>query len=146
MSLSLLANRPFTRTPLPRSLGREALDRLRAADVRPAGFVPQVDIAESDEAYVVTAELAGVRGEDVEVVFDDGVLVLRGEKRRGAPEGASRRRVETASGAFERRVRFAAPVVAEDVTARHRDGLLTVTLPRPAAARPERFDVPVESA
>lgn len=110
-------------------------------------FVPQIDVTESEEAYTVTAELAGLSQDDFEVEVEDGVLTLKGEKQSQYEESESgARRVESRSGHFERRVRFNAAIVEDEVAARYRDGVLTVTVPRQQESRPEVRAVPIETA
>ena len=52
-----------------------------AAPARNRGFAPPVDVSETPEEYVVTAELPGTKPEDVTVELNDGILTMRGEKR-----------------------------------------------------------------
>ena len=111
------------------------------------GFVPRIDVTESDDAYTVTAELPGLSNEDFEVELEDGVLTLKGEKKtRVEANDDGVRRVETHAGSFERRIRFREPIVETDVTARTRDGVLTVRVPRQEQCRPEARTVPVETS
>ena len=111
------------------------------------GFVPKLDITESDEGYTVSAELPGVKQEDLEVVFEDNVLTLKGEKKNGAEaEENGVRRSELRFGSFERRVAFRSPIAEDDVTARYADGLLTIAVPKPPEERPKVRTVPVETS
>jgi HSP20 family protein len=114
---------------------------------KPAGFVPSIDITESEEAFQVSAELPGVKQEDLEIVVEDNVLMLKGEKK-DAQESDEKgvRRSEMRFGSFERRVAFRSPISEDDIKARYVDGLLTITIPKPEEARPKVRTVPVESA
>jgi len=110
-------------------------------------FVPRIDVTESDGAYTVTAELPGLSNGDFEVELEEGVLTLKGEKKTQFEENdGGARRVESRSGSFERRIRFRDPIAATDVTARYRDGVLTVTVPRQEESQPEVRTVPVETS
>ena len=114
---------------------------------QPRGFVPKLDVSESDDGYTVTAELPGVKQEDLEVLLEDNVLTLKGEKRDGREseeEGA--RRSEMRFGSFERRVAFRSPIAEDEVKARFADGLLTIAIPKPPEERPKVRAVPVETA
>ena len=114
---------------------------------RPAGFVPQVDVSETEDAFRVTAELPGVAEDDFEVVLEDGVLLLKGEKKaRAAEEGSRYRRAESASGRFERRLRFGDSVDPDAVTASYREGVLEVVLGKPEEAKPRVIQVPIETS
>ena len=132
------------------SLGTSALPRTPET---PRGFVPKLEISESDAAYTVSAELPGVKEKDVEVVLEDNVLTLKGEKKNGQSgpkpeesENRAVRRSELRFGSFERRVAFRSEIDEDEVKARYTDGVLTVTLPKAEEARPKVRTVPVETA
>lgn len=106
------------------------------ASERTASFTPRVDVTESDEAYRVQAELPGLGEKDFEVVLEDDVLILKGEKRDERSDAEQGwRRSETVHGRFERRFRFPTEVAADEVKAEYRNGVLTVTLPKAPGAR-----------
>jgi HSP20 family protein len=92
---------------------------------------PSLDLAETDQAYTVTAELPGLEQKDVELTLRDNALVLSGEKRQEHEEhNGGRRYTERAFGRFERIVPLEAEVDADKVEARFKNGVLTVTLPK----------------
>lgn len=111
-------------------------DVFRAFDASRAGNLaawPSMDVDETDKEYRVTAEIPGLTERDVEVLFQDGVLTLRGEKKlEKESEGRSIR--ERFYGRFERRVSLDREVDEESIRAVFRNGLLTVTLPKSAKA------------
>ena len=101
------------------------------------GFRPAVDVyrAADPPAITVLVELAGVDPDATELALTEGVLVIRGARRRAAGE----QRVvhmELDYGPFERQVRIAEPVDAEAAEATYSRGLLVITLP--IAERPSR--------
>ena len=113
----------------------------------PAGFTPLLDVKETDAEYVVTAELPGLEEKDVEVSLEDDVLTLRGEKRaEHTDEKAGYKHVETVSGRFERRLALPAEIDADAVTARSKNGVITITLPKPETPKPESRTIPVTTA
>lgn len=94
---------------------------------------PNIEISENDSQVSVTAELPGLDEKDVEIELAHGALTIRGEKTTGT-EDKDRLFSERHYGRFERRI----PVddIDEDkVTASFKNGLLTVTLPKSAAAK-----------
>jgi HSP20 family protein len=106
------------------------------------GFVPRLDVVETDEEYQVSAELPGLEEKDFELLFEDGVLTLKGEKRsvrEGEAQGL--RRAERAYGCFERSVRFGEEIDADGVKAAYRNGVLTVTVPKSPSAQPRTIPV-----
>ena len=129
---------------LHREMNRVFDDFFRDFDMRlptmgGAGFNgawPQIDIAETDKDVTVTAELPGMEEKDVELLLEDGMLTLRGEKR-SETEDKSRQFSERYYGRFERHVPLAAEVQADKAEARFRNGVLTVTLPKNPEAQPK---------
>ena len=110
--------------------------------MRNTSWLPALDLVESTEGFRVTLDVPGVRSEDIEVTFEAGNLVIRGEKRaEQASEDRGFRRVERSSGAFERAVRIGTPVDADAVSAECRDGVLTIWLPKAAEARPRQIAI-----
>jgi HSP20 family protein len=93
------------------------------------GSWPHVDLAETDKEITITAELPGMEEKDVELVLQDGVLTLRGEKR-SETEDKDRQFSERYYGHFERRIPLDAEVQADKAEARFKSGVLTVTLPK----------------
>lgn len=114
---------------------------------RPSRFVPRIDVSETDDAYRVEVELPGVESSNIEVIAEDEVLTLKGEKKRseeGETEGAGRS--ESLYGSFERRLRFPHAIPEEGVKAVYKNGVLTVSFPKPVEARPQERLIPVETA
>ncbi|MDJ0847666.1 MAG: Hsp20/alpha crystallin family protein [Myxococcota bacterium] len=111
------------------------------------GFSPRIDLRESDEAFVLRAELPGLDENDFEIALEDDVLTLKGEKKtEHEEEREGLRHVETRSGSFERRFRLPVPVKADDVKATFEKGVLTVTLPKPEEERPQVRTIPVSTS
>lgn len=103
---------------------------------------PRADIEETDEGFVLHAELPGVDPDDIEVTVEDNTVTVRGERRfydERTEEGF--RRIERRFGAFHRSIRLPAPVNADAIQARHDNGVLTVTIPMQADATPRRIKV-----
>jgi len=92
------------------------------------GAWPQLEVQDGESEYRVTAELPGLEEKDVEVLFEDGVLILRGEKR-AETEDRGRAFSERVYGRFERRLALG-DVDEERIQARFRNGVLTVTAPK----------------
>ncbi len=126
--------RQFASHPSPRLVG-------------PRHFVPRIDAVEEERQYVISAELPGVDAADIEVSIEDGVLSIRGERKsRVEAEGQAEERDAKALGAFERRVRFNGEVVEGEIKAHYKDGLLTVTVPKPEEPVPQVRTIPVQSS
>jgi HSP20 family protein len=125
---------------LHREMNRLFDDFFRDFDVRlpmmagSNGSWPHIDMSETDKQLTVTAELPGMQEKDVELLLEDGMLTLRGEKR-SENEDKDRQLSERYWGRFERRIPLDAAVQAEKADARFKNGVLTVTLPKDPTAQ-----------
>ena len=98
-----------------------------------AGNWPSVEITDTEKDVQVTAEIPGMDEKDIEVLLEDGVLTLRGEKR-SETEDKARKFSERFYGRFERRILLGFEVQDEDdnINAAFANGVLTVTIPKSA--------------
>ncbi len=109
-----------------------------------ADWVPAVDIQETENAYVIKAELPEISKEDVKVEMLDGVLTIEGERRQEKEEkGKKFHKVERSYGKFMRRFALPTEIDATKVQAEFKDGVLNVELPKTAAAKPKAIEVKV---
>jgi HSP20 family protein len=109
-----------------------------------SAWSPAVDVRETTDEFVVTAELPGMTKDDVELTIENGVLSLSGEKkeeREEGDEGAGRHIYERRYGSFQRNFSLPRGVAADQVDAKFKDGVLTVTLPKVAAAKPRQIKI-----
>ena len=122
------------------------LDRLVTRDGNRL-FVPALDVVERADAYTITAELPGVSPSSVEISFENNTLTLRGAKEPSLkPQENEEFRVYTAervSGTFERAVRLPEYVEGDKIEATYEHGVLTITVPKAAAARARKIEVKV---
>ncbi|RJT23481.1 Hsp20/alpha crystallin family protein [Mesorhizobium waimense] len=109
----------------PSALGRMALHN---------GTWPSVEFSETDKEIRVTAEIPGLDENDIEVMLDDGVLTLRGEKK-AETEDKDRQFSERYYGRFERRFNLGREVEDDKVAATFKNGVLNVTLPKTKKAQ-----------
>jgi HSP20 family protein len=137
---------------LPRfSLLRQGIDRLfdsffsgdTLADTSLGSYwMPAVDILEQDDAYVVKAELPGMKKEDVSITIHDNILTLRGERKDERSENSAQyHRVERIFGSFIRSFTLPSTVKMDKVEAVYKDGVLTITLPKSEEAKPKAIPV-----
>jgi HSP20 family protein len=103
-------------------------------------WIPAVDIEETDDAWVVEAELPGVRKDDVNVEVRGSELSISGEVKEREREGVLRRRTRRI-GEFDYHVTLPGEADAANIQARLDDGVLTVRIPKPEQARARRIDV-----
>jgi HSP20 family protein len=105
-----------------------------------APFVPLVDIEETEDAWIVEAELPGVKAEDVDVEVRGSELAISGEIKKREREGILRRRTRK-TGEFDYQITLPGDADAERIDAKLDDGILTVRIPKPEKQRPRRIDV-----
>ncbi len=97
---------------------------------------PQFEIAETENEYTVAAELPGIGKECVEIMIDDGVLSIHGEKKvEERKEGESYLFSERRYGAFERKFQLPETVKEDGIEAQYENGVLRLTLPKKPEAK-----------
>lgn len=103
---------------------------------------PAVDVYDAEDAVRLEVELPGVQSEDVEVDFDDGILTISGERRRGDTQEQQKPTLtERAFGRFERRFQIPETVDPSGIDATLKSGVLHVHLPKRESAKPRRIEV-----
>lgn len=104
-----------------------------------------LDIAETDDEVIVTAEVPGVDPKEVDISLRDNVLAIKGEKKHEEEEkGKDYQRLERAYGAFSRRVTLPSYIDPDKVHATYKDGILTVTIGKKTEAKPKVIRVDVK--
>lgn len=106
-------------------------------------LVPAVDVSETDDAYLVRAEMPGVRKEDIDITLEDGVLTLSAERKSEseAREGERLIRREVRYGKYLRSLRLGVPIDEDRIKASYADGVLALNLPKSEAAKPRKIEV-----
>jgi HSP20 family protein len=95
-----------------------------------AGWTPPVDLLETPDRYVVTAELPGLQREDLDIQVHEDRVTLSGTRRERSQACEQYHRVERGHGSFSRTFHLPVAVDPARVTADLRDGVLTVTCPK----------------
>jgi HSP20 family protein len=108
-------------------------------------WAPRVDIAETDEAFVIKAEIPEVNKEDVKVTVDNGVLAIRGERKQEKEEKEKKfHRVERYYGSFTRSFTLPDNVDETKIKASFKDGMLNLEIQKTEKAKPKVIDVKVD--
>ncbi|MHC5009460.1 MAG: Hsp20/alpha crystallin family protein [Planctomycetota bacterium] len=122
----------------PRSFG----DWFGGAEGEGRMIQPAMDVAETEDGLTITAELPGLKKDDVHITLEDGVLSISGEKKFEKEEKEKNyHRVERRYGAFHRSFTLPAGVDASKATASFEDGVLTIALPKTEAAKPRQLKI-----
>jgi len=106
----------------------------------PVGWIPAVDIEEQEDAYIVEAEIPGVKREDVNIELVGNELMITGELKERERKGIIRRSTRRV-GRFEFRVTLPDQVDPEKIDASLNDGVLTVRVPKSERAQRRRIEV-----
>jgi HSP20 family protein len=141
-----LVPRPYGYVP-SRTLGRrDWLDSFFADWIWPESDIrewnPVVDIDETDAEMVVTAELPGMKKEDIDVDVTGNQVTIRGEKKmEDEREEEDGRSWERFFGSFSRSIRLPVDVRSADAKATYKDGVLKLSIPKKEAGEKKRVEV-----
>lgn len=100
-------------------------------------FIPPGDVYETDKAFWICLDVAGVDKNDMEILLKDRVLFISGRRRLKAPAGARVHQMEIDCGAFHKAFELPCAVKAEAVATRYEDGLLIIEIPKPETCQIE---------
>jgi HSP20 family protein len=114
-----------------------------AAATAIADWSPTVDMSENDESYEVRAELPGVKNEDVNVLVENGVLTIQGEKKIEVTEGHGEKKhcVECAYGSFLRTFVLPSNADADKIDAAFKHGVLKLSIPKSTESKAKTVEV-----
>lgn len=133
---SLWVRDPFIATPF--RLLDEVL-RAGGNGDRLTGFTPMLDVRETDDDYVVLADLPGVKPDDVTIEVNEQMLTISGS--RVPVEMGEAQLVERPYGSFARSLTLPKGVDSDKVRAEYTHGVLELHIPKPAEAKPKRIAI-----
>jgi HSP20 family protein len=107
-----------------------------------SGWMPSVDVKETDQALTFYVEVPGMRQEDIDVELVGDVLTIRGKREFSEEEKREDYvRIERSYGSFQRSFTIGVPVKADEISATYRDGILTVVVPKADEVKPRKIEV-----
>ena len=107
-----------------------------------AGFEPAIDIEETQDAFVLRADLPGVSEKDIKVSMVNDKLTIRGERKRvKSNTDGSVHRVERVHGSFERSFKLGTAVRNDKIKANYKDGVLEIRLPKVEEAKEREIEI-----
>jgi len=120
-------------------------DSAREASFYKGTWIPAVDISEDDDNYHLYVELPGISKDSVKIKYEDGMLMISGEKKEPASSHkVNFHRIERTYGKFERSFRVPSLIVSDKIDATFQDGLLTVMLPKAEESKPKQIEVKIK--
>lgn len=94
-------------------------------------WLPSMDVIEHDQYFVLRADVPGIDPKDIEILVEDGTLVMKGERSsQGEQEHKGYRRIERMHGSFERSFRLPDSIDADNIAASSRHGVLEIRVPK----------------
>ncbi|HEX6714591.1 MAG TPA: Hsp20/alpha crystallin family protein [Thermoleophilaceae bacterium] len=105
-------------------------------------WVPEMDLVETDDHYMLKADLPGMKQDDVSIEWGDGTLTIAGE-RKAEYERKEKGffRLERSFGKFSRSLTLPDGIDVDKISAEFHDGVLEVSIPKPEQRKPRRIDV-----
>ena len=108
-------------------------------------WVPRVDVNETDKDIILDVELPGIDKKYVKVEVKDNILSISGERNQEKKtDNAESCRIERHYGKFERTFALPDTVLTDNVSAKYKDGILILTLPKTEKAKPKEIAVQVK--
>lgn len=109
-------------------------------------WTPPVDVSEEGDNLILKAELPGMKEEDIEIEFENGLLTLKGERSFEAEKtDRNYHRIERSYGKFVRTFNLPRSVDAEGISANYENGVLEVTIPKREEAKPRQIRIAKKS-
>jgi HSP20 family protein len=105
-------------------------------------FTPAFDVSETDKELILRAEVPGMDKDDIDINLTDGLLSIRGEKKREhKEENENYYCIERHYGTFSRTMRLPVEVETDKIDATYKDGVLTIILPKTELVEPKKIQV-----
>lgn len=105
-------------------------------------FTPAFDVSETEKELIVKAEVPGMDKNDIDISLSDGMLTIKGEKKREREDKHENyHTVERRYGAFSRTMPLPVEVDTDKVDATYKDGVLKITLPKSKTAKSKKIEV-----
>ena len=109
-----------------------------------SNWIPAVNVEESGDEFVLTAEVPGMTRDDIDIELDNNVLTISGERSQAVTQEDDEKRYhvwERRFGSFQRSFTLPRTVRPEDIAAEYHDGILTVRMPKVAEAKSRRIQI-----
>ncbi len=107
--------------------------------------VPDMDVEETDDAFLISAELPGMKKDDIKITFQDNILTISGEKKMEEKRDEKNfHRMERSYGKFSRSIGIPAGVKLDKIDAEYEKGVLHITIPKAEESKPRKIEVKVK--
>jgi HSP20 family protein len=117
----------------------------RKMDLENFDWTPRVNVEETEDRFEITAELPGMKKEDIGIEVQDNVLTIKGERKFEKEEKEPNYHLcERSYGTFQRAFTLPENVKADAIDAEYRDGVLTLAIPKAEPEKPKEIKVKVK--
>lgn len=131
---------PFFASPL--ALFEDMVNRFFNEPVSARPWYPAVDIAENENEIVLTADIPGVKMDDIELKVENGTLTISGSREfQKQEQKGGYHRIERSYGSFHRAFTLPDSVDTDKIEASYEDGVLKITLPKKELAKPKTVKI-----
>ncbi len=108
-------------------------------------FSPSIDVEETENSFLIKAEVPGIKKEDIKVTIDEDGITISGERKKDKEEkGKTYHRIEMAYGKFKRYIPFPREVEPDKAKAKYKEGILHIEIPKSEKAKPKEVEIKVE--
>ena len=104
-------------------------------------WVPRADLRDEETRYVIDVDLPGVASEEIDLTLEDGLLTVAGHRQVERAGQNGYRRIERRAGKFQRRFSLPDAGAADQVSARNRNGVLEIVVPKDERVLPRRINI-----
>ena len=119
--------------------------RVPSLTERESAWVPAINLEETEDSYVVQAELPGLKKNEIKVAITEDSITISGERKIAKEEkGKTYHRVEIAYGKFQRMLPLPGEIIPEKAKATYKDGILTIKLPKSEKAKVKEVEVEIK--
>ena len=144
--MSLVRYQPWnTMEQLRREMGRMFENQSsteEGSNIATSDWTPAVDIKETEKEFLIHADIPGVNPDDIDVHMEDGMLTIKGERESETKEEREGyKRIERQSGAFYRRFSLPDTANADKISAKSKNGVLEITIPKQEKAQARKIEV-----
>ena len=108
-------------------------------------WYPAVDIEHKENEFILSADIPGLKKEDIKVTIENGYITLKGERKTENEENKNNyQKIERSYGSFQRSFKIPEGLTEKQIKAKYHDGVLELTIPTPKIEEPKAIDVKIE--
>lgn len=105
-------------------------------------WTPRMDVKESEDAYILHADLPGLKQDEVKITLNDHVLTISGERKHADEKKNEKYHfIERAYGSFQRSFSLPSSINGEKIKAEYKEGVLNITLPKSEESKPKEIAI-----